>query len=89
MKARYSPDFYRQYKKANVRIRNSVDKRIKIFLKNPHDPQLKNHALRDEYEGLSSINITADWRAIYEEVQTGEDIYAYFISLGTHRELYK
>lgn len=88
MKARYSPDFYRQYKKANIRIRSSVDKRVKIFIRNPHDPQLNNHALRYEYEGCRSIDITPDWRAIYEEVKYGNETVAYFIIIGTHKELY-
>lgn len=88
MKVRYSSDFYRRYKRAGVRIRKRVDSRISIFLKNPFDPQLNNHVLREAYEGLRSIDITSDWRAIYEEVKETEAIYAYFVALGTHEELY-
>ena len=89
MIVRYSPHFYRQYKKANVRIRNSVDVRIEKFLKNPNDLQLNNHALRNEWQGYKSIDITSDWRAIYKEIYQGEDITAYFVEIGTHKELYK
>lgn len=88
MKVRYSPGFFRQYKKANIRIRGSVDEKIKVFLKDPDDPQLDNHQLKDEYLGYRSIDVTADWRAIYEEIDEGEEVVAYFEVLGTHEELY-
>lgn len=88
MKVRYSPRFYQIYKKANVRIRNSVDQKIEIFIKNPHEPQLDNHELDKEWEGYRSIDITGDLRAIYQEIEEGDEMVAYFISLGTHEELY-
>lgn len=88
MKVRYSPGFFRQYKKANIRIRGSVDEKIKVFLKDPDDPQLDNHQLKDEYLGYRSIDITSDYRAVYRETQIGEDVVAYFETLGTHEELY-
>ena len=88
MKVRYSPQFFRQYKRADVRIRNRVDERIEIFLKDPYDLQLDNHALEKEWKGSRSIDISADYRAIYKETQIGDDIVAYFVALGTHSKLY-
>lgn len=89
MKVQFSPEFHRLYKKANVRIRNEVDKKITIFEKDPFNSELNNHSLQDEYEGLRSINITNDYRAVYEEIKSGkEDNTAYFLILGTHKELY-
>ena len=81
-------DFIRLYKKADVRIRKQVDGKLRIFSKNPHDLGLRNHLLHEEWEGFRSIDITNDYRAVYEEVQEGEEINAYFIALGTHDELY-
>jgi hypothetical protein len=37
---------------------------------------------------LRSIDITNDYRAIYEEVREGDNTIAYFFLLGTHKELY-
>lgn len=87
-------------KKAGVRIRNSVDDKIEIFLGDPTDPGLDNHELEREWKGLRSIDITSDWRAIYEykqslfsrrfeNKQVGEEIVAYFVAPGTHKELYE
>ena len=81
-------DFIRLYKKADVRIRKQVDEKLRIFSKTPHDLGLRNHPLHEEWEGFRSIDITNDYRAVYEEVQEGEEINAYFIALGTHDELY-
>ena len=88
MNAKLSPDFFRKLKKLDVRIRNSFKKQILIFQKNSTDLQLNNHELRDPYNGLRSIDITNDYRAIYEEMRMGKETVAYFFLLGTHDELY-
>lgn len=88
MKVRYSPVFYKQYRRVNVRVRNSIDQKIALFIKNPNDLKLKNHPLKEPYEGLRSIEITADYRAIYQEVEIMEESFAYFVELGTHEQLY-
>lgn len=89
MKAKFDKLFFFQYKKADVRIRNEFDKRLRIFVKQPTFPQLRNHALRKGWLGYRSIDITSDWRAIYKEIKIGEETIAYFVSIGTHKELYK
>lgn len=81
-------DFLKNLKKVDIRIRKSFKERIILFSKNPTDPQLKNHALRGQYEGYRSIDITANYRAVYKEVKIGEEPVAYFSLLGTHEELY-
>lgn len=87
---KYSPAFLVTLKKANVRVRKRVKERMLLFSKNPNDLQLNNHALKRQYQGHRSIDITGDWRAIYREVQTGEEQpYAYFTALGTHAQLYR
>ena len=85
---KYSPLFFKTLKKLDVRIRKSFKERILLFAKNPNDPQLDNHPLKREYRGLRSIDITADFRAIYEEKRDGEEETAYFVLIGTHKQLY-
>ncbi len=88
MKIQYDPDFLKILKKADVRIRKSLRIRIEIFLKNPSDPKLNNHRLKDEYAGYRSIDITADYRVIYEEINEGNESIAYFLFIGRHELLY-
>lgn len=88
MKIVYDPAFIEKLKKVNVRIRKNVKERMLLFSENPNDPQLDNHPLKRGCLRHRSIDITADWRAIYKEIETGEETIAYFIMLGTHGELY-
>ena len=89
MKVRFTNDFFLQYKRANVRIRNKTDESLRIFKRNPNDSELKNHKLKREWAGHRSINITSDWRAIYKETKLADKKVVYFVALGTHRELYE
>lgn len=88
MKIQYDPDFLKQLKKTNIRIRKSFIKQIYIFQKNPTDPILRNHELRGEWKGYRSINVSVDWRALYEEINQRGEIIAYFSYIGTHKDLY-
>jgi len=82
------PDFLKSLKKLDVKIRKSFKERILIFQKNPNEPQLNNHELQNPYKGLRSIDITNDYRAIFEEIIVGEETIAYFSLFGIHNELY-
>jgi addiction module RelE/StbE family toxin len=88
MRVQYDPDFLNKLKIVNVRFRKSFNERIELFQQNPNNLQLNNYPLRDKYEGFRSIDITNDYRAIYEEVKSGEEIISYFFLLGTHEDLY-
>lgn len=86
---RFTEEFYTQYKKADVRIRNQFNQQLEMFKKNMRDPQLRNHPLKDKYQGYRSINVTADWRAIYREEKSSSESVIYFSALGTHSQLYR
>jgi addiction module RelE/StbE family toxin len=88
MIVRYSPKFYRQLKKQDIRVKKRVRIQFEIFSENAYDSRLNNHSLQDKYEGCRSINITADYRAIYQEIDEGGNKVAYFVTIGTHDQLY-
>lgn len=89
MKVVYGSRFLKKLKKVDVRIKKSVKERILLFSKNPQSRELDNHELRDRWEGHRSVDITGDYRALYKERQIGEETVAYFVTFGTHDELYK
>ncbi|MBU2632729.1 type II toxin-antitoxin system YafQ family toxin [Patescibacteria group bacterium] len=84
----FTDQFRKQYKKANVRIRNRFDIVLKKFINNPMDHELRNHPLHEKLEGFRSVDVTSDWRAIYKE-ENQDEIVFYFVALGTHSQLYK
>ncbi|MBI4067212.1 type II toxin-antitoxin system mRNA interferase toxin, RelE/StbE family [Candidatus Gottesmanbacteria bacterium] len=89
MKVRLAPELVKKLKKQDVRIRKNLKIAIDLFSINPQDSRLDNHELQREWEGFSSIDITSDWRAIFEYKKVGDEIVAYFVALGTHEELYQ
>ena len=89
MRIIYDPAFIEKLKNTNVRIRKSFREKITIFQHNPSDPILDNHALQRELTGYRSIDITPDYRAIFEELREGEETIYFFFLFGTHKELYK
>lgn len=88
MIVKYTASFLKQLKKSDVRIRKAFKEQVLLFIKNPKDLELNNHPLEREYAGFRSIDITADYRAVYKEVTQGDDTYIYFTSFGTHAQLY-
>lgn len=88
VKIQLSSYFHRKIKKEDIRIQKSFKEALRLFILDPFDPQLENHPLKDPWKGCRSIDITADYRAIYEEIKEGDVIVAHFITIGTHKELY-
>ena len=81
--------FHREFKKSFKRLRPGeqarVNERLAIFVQDPFDFTLNNHALHGVYAGSRSINISGDLRAVYKLISS--DV-AHFIALGTHSRLY-
>lgn len=86
---RYDSTFLKKLKKIDVKVRKSFKTAILIFAKNPYDPQLNNHSLKRDWQGYRSIDVTADYRAVYEEKIESYETIAHFVAIGTHKELYK
>jgi addiction module RelE/StbE family toxin len=80
-----SSRFKKQYRKLPKNIQARVDSRIRLFLEDPFNEILRNHPLSGEYSDCRSINITGDYRIIYEEDTGG---FIKFLLIGTHDELY-
>ena len=78
MNIKYSTTFKKQYKKAPRKIQEKVKERISLFVQNPTNQLLNNHALTGKFQGYRSINITGNWRAIY----------SIRINLNSEREYY-
>ena len=86
MRIVFHRDFHKRYWKLRNADQRKTDERIQIFGKNPFHPLLNNHALHGKYEECHSINITGNLRAVYKKINSDT---VYFITLGTHTELYE
>lgn len=88
MKIQFSKQFAKQYSKAPAKIKKVFDNRLKLFIADPFNSLLRNHALSGELHGYRSINITGDWRALYRVTGSSNKV-AFFDMLGTHSQLYE
>ncbi|MFH1098571.1 MAG: type II toxin-antitoxin system mRNA interferase toxin, RelE/StbE family [Candidatus Uhrbacteria bacterium] len=86
MIANFHQKFRKQLRKLNAKQREQSRERIKQFLRNPNDPQLRDHALHGPYVGYRSINVSGDLRAVYTLVADDTCI---FVAIGTHSALYE
>lgn len=59
--------FEKMLKKCSKEIKLQLIERLKIFRTDPRHPILKNHNLSGRLKNLRSINISSDWRVIFEE----------------------
>ncbi len=73
------------FRKCPPEIKAKVPARLKVFQANKYTAILNNHALIGKLQGLRSINISGDYRIIFEE--SGEDVV--LVMIGTHSQLYK
>ena len=72
--------------KLPTKIKQKMAERVVLFARNPLDTTLRNHPLHTPYGGSYSIDITGDYRAIYQLI---DDETVLFTHIGTHSQLYK
>ena len=77
--------FDKQYAKLDHKIVLAFKKRLELFVCDPFNPQLSNHALKGKYLGYRSIDITGDIRALYTVRGNTVLIFAF---IGSHSQLY-
>ncbi len=86
MKAEFHKTFDKQLAKLPKKRRDKVIDTVGLFLDDPVDTALLNHALTGEWAGFRSISAGGDLRLHFEMIN---DDTAHFVAVGTHSQLYK
>lgn len=79
--------FVRNYRKRiapDQKLADEFERRLKLFIENPHHPLLKNHKLEGKKSQYRAFWLTGDFRVVYEKI--GNDIRLY--DVGTHNQVY-
>lgn len=76
----------KSFKKKDKFIQKKALERIKLFIQNPFNVVLNNHALTGEYEKRRSFNVTGDCRILF---YYADQYTVIFTDIGTHPELYE
>jgi len=78
--------FEKDFKKLPLSVRDQFYDRLRLLITTPGHPILRKHKLHGIYQGCMSINITGDYRAIFQYTTTEKLL---FQRIGTHSQLYK
>lgn len=84
----FTARFNKLRKASPVEIKIAFREAFELFLENPTHSQLRNHPLKEKYSGYRSIDVTGDWRAIFQVRESKTRIIVTFHILGTHIQLY-
>jgi addiction module RelE/StbE family toxin len=88
MHIKLSPEVVKDLKKIkqkNVKLSERIQKQLYLFSTNPKHPSLRTHKLNANMGNLWSISITMSVRMVYKLLSEDK---AYFIKIGTHKEVY-
>ena len=84
MRIKLHKNFEKSYKKLTQAEKKKFKERRNLFLQDEFNPILNNHALKGNYLGYRSINVTGDLRVIYKR----EENLAIFVAVDSHSNLY-
>lgn len=84
MEVKFHTMFKKKLKKVPRKIQERFYERLELFAQNKFTKVLNNHSVDKAYPNCRSINVSGDYRAIFED--HGELIV--FINIGTHSDLY-
>lgn len=81
----YSRLYKKQFRKLSRDMQVKVMRRLALFIEDEVHPLLDNHALRFDWKGYRSINVTGDYWLIFKKES---DTRVRLEAVGTHSELY-
>lgn len=85
MNVEFTKTAQKHISKLDVRIKSQLKSKLDIFRSDPNTPSLRQHALSGRYHGFSSINITGDYRLVFEWLDVDS---INVLAIGTHSQLY-
>ena len=85
MTVRYHSRFLKVFEKLPPAILEKFFARLSLFQREPFHPLLNNHSVDAAYPRWRSINVTGDYRALFQQVSDDTIV---FMKIGTHSDLY-
>lgn len=79
--------FQKHYRKLPQKIQSKAKAAVGKLQQNPHDLNLRNHALTGEMYGRRAISVTGNIRIVFRE----EDNYQHvtLLDVGIHNQVYR
>jgi len=86
MKVAFHRKFRKQYNNLPKKIQRQFDERLALFLEGEDNALLNVHRLSGAQAHLASMNVTGDYRALFEVSKSNRIV---FVKIGTHSKLYE
>ena len=86
MQFTWSKECKSTYLKLSRKLQERTNERLELFAADPFHPMLNNHKLVGSYAGYRSINLTGDYRLVFEQV---DETTVFLCVIGTHSQLYE
>lgn len=81
--------FIKDFIKLPVKLQEKLFEVLFLFETTPFHPSLANHLLKGKYNWFRSINLTWDYRVIFQELSDGNYELVELVRVWSHSELYK
>ena len=81
MRITHSVKFEWQYRKPSDIVKRLAEEKEALFMINCHDPRLKTHKLKGEFDGYYAFSINNKYRVIFS-FEDAENIRFHYV--GTH-----
>jgi addiction module RelE/StbE family toxin len=85
MRVEFHKYFEKQFKKLPRKIQAQFNERLLLLISDPSHPLLRVHQLNGEKYPCKSMNVNADYRALF--INTDDCLK--FFEIGSHSELYE
>lgn len=86
MKIIYRKNFVKRYKKLSPKLKDKISTSLKQFKTDPHNPILRNHALKGRLQGRRALSVSGDLRIIFEEID--DYVLVIMLDVGIHNQVY-
>ena len=87
MQVQFSPTFDRQFTtRLTSKQKIQALEALNVFIDKPFDKDLRNHELKGKWSGYRSISFGGDLRLHFKLIDSN---FAYFVAIGSHKQLYK
>jgi len=85
MEVIFHKQFSNRFSKLTTKDQDRFETALAVFVENPYDHSLRNHALIGTLQGSRTINIKSDLRAVFVMI---DDTTVLFTDIGSYAELY-
>ena len=88
MEVKFHKNFKKKFNKLPVKLQEQFYERLELFFQNKFDKILNNHSVDKVFSNCSSINVSGDYRAIFDLDKDGNIVILLILRIKHRKEVY-